>query len=165
MANDGQTSRVPTTTKTAISRKYQIRTDGRIIERSHSNDPHNHGNIENTSRSKLPALPSKSHISSFASGTGYSFTLFVDEYFFSVESMQLPKSRKKIKGTLTKSSSFRIERQSTNVVSKARLPALHSNPPDPEQKLQSEYQRRQVRAAVLLIFFYFYLDISSRYTH
>ncbi|CAF0953630.1 unnamed protein product [Adineta ricciae] len=131
MANDGQTSRVPITTKTAISRQYQITTDGRIFEHSQGNDSHNHetSNLENTSRSKLPSLPSKSHISPFAS-----------------ESMQLLKSRKNIKDTLTKSSSFRIERQSTNVVSKRRLPTLHSNPPDPEQKLQSEYQRRQIYA-------------------
>ncbi|CAF1532383.1 unnamed protein product [Adineta ricciae] len=60
--------------------------------------------------------------------------------------MQHLKSRKNIKDALTKSSSFRIERQSTNIGSKMRLPTLHSNPPDPEQKLQSEYQRRQIYA-------------------
>ena len=87
MANDGQTSRIPITTKTTISRKYQIRTDGRIFEHSQGSNSQNHEvfNRENTTRSKLPSLPSKSHISPFASGTRYihisSYGLLMDISF------------------------------------------------------------------------------------
>ncbi|UJR13661.1 hypothetical protein I4U23_000673 [Adineta vaga] len=123
MADDEQTRNAPLTTKTSKSRKYHILTDGRILEKPLTNDLHN-----NTS-SKLPSLPTKSNVSPLKS-----------------ESMQLSKPRKKSQNSLNKSSSFKIERQTTNIISKTRLPTLQSISTDSEQKLQSEYQRRQIYA-------------------
>ncbi len=54
--------------------------------------------------------------------------------------MHSKKSLSKSKTTRTKSSSFKIERQTTNIISQTRLPTLNDN----DQKRRSELQRRQV---------------------
>ncbi len=122
MATDDQLTSTPSITKRPVSRKHRIVTTG------------------NNGISRLPSLLSKS--TTFLSTSGISFyrNLFFSINFFQIESMHYKTYRSRHKDMLSTSSSLKIERPTTNIISQRRLPPLNDN----NQKQKSEYQRRQV---------------------
>ncbi|CAF1309990.1 unnamed protein product [Adineta steineri] len=131
MSNDELSPTISSMTKNSISRKYHILIDNHILERKINDELDNDiiPTIGINTSSKLPFLPTKSNVLSST-----------------LETMQMKKNRKKSKGTITTSSSFKLERQTTNIPSKIRLPTLCTTPNNNEQKRKSEYQRRQIYA-------------------
>jgi hypothetical protein len=136
MANNDLSS-----TTYSMSRKYRILTDSQLPRKQLIDDIYTNvvPTIGNNSISRLPSLLSKSSVFSSTPGIWIKFVFFHD-FLSRIETVHSKKSHSKPKTALTKSSSFKIERQKSNIISQTRLPTLNDN----DQKRRSELQRRQV---------------------